>query len=402
MKRNILLTFVFCFIFYTSPVSSQIPQYTLEAKNFDLRNDTTLTFDLVFTHTDTTVMQLAGWQFFFKVPQTIGTLSSGTGPSSSFIYDSTGGDAVSDLPAAFRPKNPNAVPSLNAPGFYELRMAANSLPGCGGGLLIPQNVPTLIGRFKIKSSSTINVSAIGNFSVRDSCESPLSVTRTKINWYDYITCLNSEMTRCANHSIDYSSIIFNPTIILKIVPEGLYNLATDKLFRKENATMYLRNINSPYQILDSSVAEIDSVNLTAAFNFEFVQLGNYYFSVMTRNTIETWCKEGGILVSNSGNEYDMTSSSSQAYGGNMVQRGNRFCIYSGNVNNDQIIDSDDLGMIDNDVFNYVLGNGATNLNGDNIVDIDDMAIVDKNVELLITSQFPGKPVYNRSVMFSKN
>lgn len=401
MKRYILFTFVFCFVFYTSPVSSQIPQYTLVAKNFNQVNPTTLTFDLVFTHTDATVMELAGWQFFFKMPQTFGVIGTGTGLNSSFYYDSANGDAISDLPVGFRPRGPQCVVAGNAPGNYELRLAANSLPGCGNGLTIPQGVPKLLGRYKIRTTGAMNLSALNGFDFRDSCESPLSVTRTKINWYDANDCLNKEMTRCANHSVDLSPIPTLFTINLKIAPEGLFNSATDKLFRKDSVIMFLRNINSPYQIIDSSKKVIDSANLSALFNFSVVQTGNYYFSVKTRNTLETWCRSGGININPGANNYDMTASASQAYGSNMVLKGSRYCIYSGNVNNDQIIDSDDLSMIENDVYNFVLGNGITNLNGDNIVDIDDMAIVDRNAADLRLVEWPGLTLEMRNNLKNK-
>lgn len=400
MKRNLMFTFIFCFILIVNPLRSQIPQYTLVAKNFTQASPTVLKFDMVFTHTDATVMQLAGWQFFFKLDQSIGVVGTGTGLNSSFYYDSTGGDAISDLPVGFRPRSPNAVVAGNAPGNYEIRLAANSLPGCGNGIVIPQGVPILIGRYRIVTTGPMNFANL-NIDFRDSCEVPLSVTRTKINWYDANDCLNKEMTRCANHSVDLSPAPILFILNLKIVPEGLYNSAADKLFRKDSATVFLRNINSPYQILDSAKASIDSVSLSSLFNFTVALAGNYYFSVKTRNTLETWCKSGGININAGVNYYDMTSTVSQAYGSNMVLKGSRYCVYSGNINNDQIIDSDDLSKIENDVFNFILGNGVTNLNGDNIVDIDDMAIVDRNAENLRFVEMPGLTLVMKNNLINK-
>lgn len=398
MKRSLLFTVILIFLFQINPVRSQLPQYTLVAKNFTLVNTTTLTFDLVFIHTDATVLELAGWQFFFKLPQSFGSVGTGTGLNSSFIYDSTGGDAISDLPVGFRPRNPQAVNAGNAPGNYELRLAANSLPGCGNGLVIPQGIPILIGRFKIKTTTPIVFSALNDFDFRDSCETPLSVTRTKINPYDANDCLHREMTRCASHSVDISEPLYNFTLNIKIIPEGLYNTSADKLFRKDTVTAYLRNINSPYQILDTALAAIDSVNFTANCNFINYQTGDYYFSVKTKNSLETWCKSGGINLTPGINSYDMTSSAPQAYGSNMVLQGSRYCIYSGNVNNDQIIDSDDLTLVDNDILNYSGGAALTNLNGDGIVDIVDMAIVDRNAANLILTEWPGLSLEKRNIL----
>ncbi|MFZ1322756.1 MAG: T9SS type A sorting domain-containing protein [Ignavibacteria bacterium] len=204
-KIYTLYTFILLLVVFVNTNFAQVPTYTLEAKNGVRVSPTVYTFDMVFTHTDAILMQLAGWQFFFRLDQAFGDVGTGTGLNSSFYYDSTGGDAISDLPVGFRPRNPQAVIAVNAPGNYELRLAANSLPGCGNGLVIPQGVPTLIGRYKIITTGPSNPAG-ANLRFRDSCEVPLSVTRTKINWYDANDCLNKEMTRCVSHSVNLNPV----------------------------------------------------------------------------------------------------------------------------------------------------------------------------------------------------
>ena len=76
--------------------------------------------------------------------------------------------------------------------------------------------------------------------------------------------------------------------------------------------------------------------------------------------------------------YDFTQSQSQAYGNNLVQKGSKWCLYNGDVNQDGIIDSGDLGVVDNDNANYVAGYISTDVNGDGIVDSGDLGIVDNN------------------------
>ncbi|HQY19720.1 MAG TPA: hypothetical protein PK294_00350 [Ignavibacteria bacterium] len=416
MKKIIFILILISQLIIINESSAQIPQYTLEAKNFNLVSPYLLKFDLVFTHTDATVMQLAGWTFFLRGPQSLGTFYAGFGSASSFMLDTANGVPVSDLPESFRPRNTNTIIASNSPGNYEFRAAANSLPGCGGGLIMQQGVPILIGRYNLKSSTPINLSALDTNPIifRDSCESPLSATRTKINWYDANGCLNKEMTRCSNHFINMNPVFVNVNLNLKISIEGLYNVSNDKLFKKETATVYLRKSTSPYQVVDSASAIIDSVNLTGNFDFQNISLfSNYYIVVKTKNGLETWSKSGGVTLAEGNNFYDFTSSVSQAYGSNMVLKGSRGCIYSGNVNNDQIIDSDDLVMIDNDLFNYTLGNAVTNLNGDIIVDIDDLAIADRNAAQLILVNWPGlafdkrkelekKSIFKNQKIFVKN
>ena len=213
MKKTVkLFATLFALVVFSNisfgQATTNIPQYTLEVKNANLVNPNKLVFDLVFTHTDAIPLQLAGWQFFFRAPQTLGTFPVGFGAASSFMLDSNAGVPASDLPEAFRPRNGNTVVAGNSPGNYEFRLAANSLPGAGNGLVIAQGVPTLIGRFYMKSTTPIDLSVLtGNgFIIRDSCETPLSVTRTKLNFYNE-NSFNQEFTRCASHSVENNGVL---------------------------------------------------------------------------------------------------------------------------------------------------------------------------------------------------
>ncbi len=56
----------------------------------------------------------------------------------------------------------------------------------------------------------------------------------------------------------------------------------------------------------------------------------------------------------------------------------RFAIFSGDVNQDGIVDAADLSLVDNDAFNSVSGYVSTDVNGDDFVDASDLSIVDNN------------------------
>jgi len=292
MKRNLLLSFIIILLFQINTVRSQVPQYTLEAKNFNAVGNSFVIFDLVFTHTDATVMQLAGWQFFFKLDQAFGVVGTGTGLNSSFFYDSTGGDAVSDLPVGFRPRNPQAVVAGNSPGNYELRLAANSLPGCGNGLIIPQGVPTLIGRYKIVTTGGFNLAGF-NFGFRDSCESPLSVTRIKINWYDANDCLNKEMTRCASH---------NTSIFFQYFPYPNFISNYQNISPGQSINFTDQSLNSPNQWLWSFPGgSPSSSTLQNPTGIVYYSTGNYDVSLQVTNQYgsNSLTKSNFIQVNNS-------------------------------------------------------------------------------------------------------
>lgn len=171
---------------------------------------------------------------------------------------------------------------------------------------------------------------------------------------------------------------------VKLSPEGYYNGTALNI--RDTVRIYLRNVNAPFAIVDSSKAVIDSLSFVAPCVFKFAASGTYYLQVIHRNALETWSKNGGEpLTRGITASFDFTSSLSQAFGANQSQIGPYAFLFSGDVNRDGSIDISDLGVLDNDAFNFESGYIVTDLNGDGTVDITDLAVADNNV-----SNFVGK------------
>ena len=85
--------------------------------------------------------------------------------------------------------------------------------------------------------------------------------------------------------------------------------------------------------------------------------------------------------------YDFTTAQNKAYGNNMILKNTKWCIYSGDVIRDGLVDGSDLAAVDNDNTNFVTGYVSTDLTGEQIVDGSDLAIVDNN-----NTAFVGKVV----------
>jgi hypothetical protein len=91
--------------------------------------------------------------------------------------------------------------------------------------------------------------------------------------------------------------------------------------------------------------------------------------------------------------YDFTSAEVQVYGSNMVLKGGKYCLYSGDVNHDNNVNLLDLIAVDNDNTNIITGYVDTDVNGDNIVNLLDLIIVDNNNTAIITRVAPtGAPI----------
>lgn len=166
---------------------------------------------------------------------------------------------------------------------------------------------------------------------------------------------------------------------VKVIMQGYYN-SGGYLNLKDTVRILLAEAVSPYAIVDSSDAVLDSTTFTATGTFSAAANGTYYIVVKHRSAVETWSASGVAYTSSGTVNYDFTSAASQAYGGNEVEvTAGVFAMYSGDCNQDGYVDPLDLSLVDQDSFNYVSGSGlSTDVNGDQYVDPLDLSIVDQN------------------------
>jgi len=100
--------------------------------------------------------------------------------------------------------------------------------------------------------------------------------------------------------------------------------------------------------------------------------------VVHRNSIETWSKLPVTFSHGLPASYDFTSARSSAYGNNLVLKNGKYCIYTGDVNQDGTVDAFDLSVIDNEAFTFQSGYIQTDLNGDGFADASDASLGDNN------------------------
>jgi len=194
-----------------------------------------------------------------------------------------------------------------------------------------------------------------------------------------------------------NSSIWNFTTIppiytnIKLLFEGMYSPVFNQLSRKDSVKVYLRNVTSPYELVDSAKNAIDSLSYSGLFNFVNASSGSYFLIVKHFNSIETWSKSGGEQLFSDGivYNYDFSTASIQAFGNNLKLKGSKYCIYSGDVNQDGFIDLIDVVTIYNDAANFVAGsNLTTDLTGDNIVDLSDVTLCYNNSSNFIRIRKP--------------
>jgi|GEM_PF-2013573 len=185
---------------------------------------------------------------------------------------------------------------------------------------------------------------------------------------------------------------------LKTYIEGLYNTTTKQMnhVRNEIANQY----TDTDSIADQVTVELhDATNYShivyVASNVNFSINGvvylndipdlysaSYYLTVRHRNAVETTSATpvsfaGGITI------YSFNVAS-KAFGSNMKQLSDgAWVIYSGDVNQDGIIDAADMIAVDNDAATNVNGYVVTDINGDGVVDTTDITFLDTNANNFI-------------------
>lgn len=118
--------------------SGIVPKFKLEVRNIE-RFKTFLTFEIYLLHLnpEETIFEYAGGQYFFDFNEQI----CNEGNLTYTIIES-------ELPTAFTPRNPKVH-------FNQLRLAVNTFPGAGNGLLIPYTTPGIkVVKMKLETSAT--------------------------------------------------------------------------------------------------------------------------------------------------------------------------------------------------------------------------------------------------------
>ncbi|MEO8666723.1 MAG: LamG-like jellyroll fold domain-containing protein [Ignavibacteria bacterium] len=176
----------------------------------------------------------------------------------------------------------------------------------------------------------------------------------------------------------FSQKILNITSVI----QGFYNPPSDKM-KSDTAKIFLRAPLPPYPIFDSAKAVLDS-NGNAKFYFTNIHFG--YIVFRHRNSIETWSAAPAPLTGDTAS-YNFTTSSSQAFGNNMIQVDStpvKFAVYNADVNQSGTIDLNDLIQIYNDAILFASGYVVTDVTGDNITNLNDVLLAFNNSSLFVS------------------
>ena len=237
-----------------------------------------------------------------------------------------------------------------------------------------------------------------NFTVPATATSGTTRMRVREVWnnssFDACTTYSYGETEDYNVNIQGGDKPLNLTLFL----EGLFNGSSMNKAQNETGNEFpgtvadqivieLRTSSFPYELAGGPYTVDINTNGTASLTIPFSLSSSYYVVVRHRNSIETW---SGAPLSFSGASiaHDFTTASGQAYGDNMKLVSGKYVIYSGDVNQDGIVDSGDMIPVDNGSGSFMTGYVSEDTNGDGLIDSGDMILLDNNSSLFIVKITP--------------
>ncbi|MBK7445946.1 MAG: hypothetical protein IPJ45_07985 [Ignavibacteria bacterium] len=173
---------------------------------------------------------------------------------------------------------------------------------------------------------------------------------------------------------------------LKAYLQGFYN-GTKMI--SDTVKVFVRSRTSPYNILDSSSAVLDT-NGNGLFSFINANSDScYYFDVRHRNHLRTFSSSSCQKLNGIPASYDFTNSSSKAFGNNMTEvSAGKFAFYGGDINQDGTIDATDVSSVDNAALSSLSGYVRTDVTGDGFVDGSDLSLAENNAYAGINAIIP--------------
>lgn len=206
--------------------------------------------------------------------------------------------------------------------------------------------------------------------------------------------VGDEIKNTAYIYFDYNVAVITNTTITKIVPPGKF---VDMKFRLEamhpnldSIKVYLAKSVSPFEKIDSSTVYSlsDGTQFRAFPSFGKAVTGTpYYIVAKHRNSMETWSANPVMFISDTV-AYDFTTSLNKAFGNNMVMVNGKASFFTGESENNGIVDLSDLLRIHNDAASFISGYVRTDLNGDGIVDLSDLLFAYTNSAKFVSIMKP--------------
>jgi hypothetical protein len=229
-------------------------------------------------------------------------------------------------------------------------------------------------RLQISTSPSFNTYVLNTTVQAPPYTVPSGILTGYTNYYWRVASINGGGTGANSASWTFRTVQ-TFTLNLKVFLEGFYNGATQTQV-PDTVQILLAQGTAPFTFKDTSLALVGSDGMALSVSFAKAISGNYYIVIRHRNHLETWSNVAMYFSTGNPVNYNFTSSSTQAYCGNMKPVGSVWVLWGGDANQDGFV-----SPLDYDVYRPMFGySGYMNcdFNGDGFVDGYDLLILNAN------------------------
>ncbi|MFM9051981.1 MAG: hypothetical protein ACKOKF_06655, partial [Bacteroidota bacterium] len=158
-------------------------------------------------------------------------------------------------------------------------------------------------------------------------------------------------------------------------------------FETDTIVIELRDSLDPSIVIGATNATLMTDGTASALYTAATPGTSYWIVIKHRNSVQTWSAEPVLMTATT--TYDFTTSDTQAFASNMkeVEPG-VWAIFTGDLNQDEFIDTFDSPLFEFDNANFVVGYVVTDMNGDGFVDTFDSPILETNSINFVSSIHP--------------
>lgn len=140
---------------------------------------------------------------------------------------------------------------------------------------------------------------------------------------------------------------------------------------RDSVKIYLRTFAAPHTIVDSATGYINQFGYCSTY-LANAPNGSYYLEYRHRNSLAVWSNLPISFTQGSTSSFSILGGPNNVYGSDLYFTGGRWCMYSGDINQDGAINGNDFTT-----FSQQFGQGGylgSDLNGDGTVNGNDFTI----------------------------
>ena len=224
-------------------------------------------------------------------------------------------------------------------------------------------------------SSIINdryTSFLPNIKPFTSISSVMSGVNTRGDWKLRVSdARNGDTGMVYAWGLQFNNMVAKPnlmTLTSTANQNGFWNGSSQPL---DTVRMYLRNTSAPYTKVDSAIGYINQFGFCTTYLANALN-GSYYIEYRHRNSLAVWSSLPKSFSQGGSTSFSILSGPSTVYGGELISVNGRWCMYSGDINQDDVVNGNDFT-----IFSQQFGQSgylASDLNGDGAVNGNDFTV----------------------------